>query len=486
MDNDTLFDVAGVRDVTVQSATVTSSPSPQHCRVEAYIKPAGTTTSNIGIEIRMPLAGWNGKFLALGGGGWAGVFSNATTGLSRGYATGSTDTGHKAGDPTQANWQLLAPGIPNSDAMEDFNWRSMQQMTIVGKQMVQAFYDDTIDYSYWQGCSTGGRQGMKMSQLFPDFFDGIIIGAPVFQRNLHVNGIWRNSFTTVPGVFLTDADLELVNDQVLARFDAADGVVDGFVTDPLEIKNWDADDIVGLPPEKVRIFDEIYKGARQSDGTQVYPGYAPAGELGWDGPTGFDPNSFGAAMIRNLVYYDPTYDILDWNIDTDLDDFLASPQLQTYSADNPDIRPFIKNGGKIIYYHGWNDDGPNPLATLDYYNAMEEIVGKDKDLKTGNPGNPADRVRESARLFLAPGMDHCGGGPGVAPSAANLLLALESWVEDDDAPERIIARNNSRNMERPLCAYPKVASYIGQGDTNDADNFVCVQGNGKGAGSQGR
>ena len=472
-------------NTSVVTAEMLAAPVP-HCRVEAYIDPTGE--SNIGIEVRLPIPeDWNGKFLALGGGGWSGSFSGAFgTGLGRGYATVSTDTGHKSGDPTQENWQLNPDNTPADNRIEDFNWRSLEQMTIIGKAIVQAHYDDTIDLSYWQGCSTGGRQGMLLSQRYPEFYDGMIVGAPVFTTLLQVNGLWRNSFTTVPNVFLTTADQDMVVAQILDRYDALDGVEDGFLGDPERVHDWSADDIVGLPEDKVNIFANLYQGAHQTGGTQVYFGYAIGGERQWDGARSFSINNFGAVMLRNLVKHDPTYDVLDWDIDTDLEAFLNAPNLATYNADDPDIREFVANGGKMIMYHGWNDDGPNPYSTIDYYNQVEEIVGKDKDLKTGNPGSPAERVRESVRLFMAPGMDHCGGGPGVAPSAANLLTALEMWVEGGDAPDRIIARNNAQGFERPLCPYPEVALYTGEGDTTDAGNFICVAASGVGAGSQGQ
>jgi feruloyl esterase len=273
-----------------------------------------------------------------------------------------------------------------------------------------------------------------------------------------VNGLWKPSFSSAIGVSLTQADLDLVAQQVLDRYDAADGVVDGYVTDPLGITNWDADDILGLPADKINIFRNLYRGVRLSDGTQIYNGYVPGGESQWDGALGFSRNSFGAVMERNLVKYDPAYDVLKWKLETDLTDFNNSPQLTSYDADNPDLRPFVANGGKLIFYHGWNDDGPNPSATIDYVDQVGAYLG---------PG-----VQDSVRLFMAPGMDHCGRGPGVTPSDANLLSALETWVQDGKAPERIIARNTVKLCERPLCPHPQGAIYEG-GPTSSAASFSC-------------
>jgi feruloyl esterase len=186
-----------------------------------------------------------------------------------------------------------------------------------------------------------------------------------------------------------------------------------------------------------------------------------------------------------MVVYDADYDEFQFNLDTDLKKWDAAPVSDPEgNAGDPDMREFVAGGGKLLMYHGWNDGGPNPQSTIDYYEAVEEVVGKDKELRTGNSGNPAERVRESVRLFMAPGMNHCGGG--VGPNSFDTLSALEAWVEDGTPPDRIIARNNARDIERPLCPYPEVARYVGAGDTNDAGSFVCVRGPGQESGTEGQ
>lgn len=471
-------------DTDVRIAQIVVTGGVWNCRVVATISP--TPDSRIGVEYRLPATTWNGKFLGLGGGGLGGSITQLafSAPLQRGYAVAQTDTGHTTAEGV--NWALIAPGVPHVDRVRDFAWRSVERMTVIGKMVVAAYYGSGPARSYWQGCSTGGRQGLLLAQRFPAYYDGIIAGAPVYTTRLQANGLWTNTFThAAGGTPLTMTDLNLIHAHVLARFDGLDGVRDGFIDNPMRFEDaWDPAEVRLLDPAKVEVVRRLYEGPRLADGTPVYPGRVLGSERQWDGAVSFKPDGINAVMLRTMVVFDPTYDALRFDIDTDLAAWDAALVSVEGNAGDPDIRDFVRRGSKLLLYHGWNDGEPNPKSTIDYFEAVEAVLEADPQLRHGNPGQQAARVRESVRLFMVPGMNHCGGGPG--PNSFDMLTALEQWVERGKAPNRIIARNNARNLERPLCPYPEVARYAGSGSTNDAANFACVNDQGLGAGPRGR
>jgi pimeloyl-ACP methyl ester carboxylesterase len=470
-------------NTTITFAELVVSAGVQNCRVAGVIHP--TLGSSIGVEYRLP-TNWNGKFLGLGGGGFGGSISSGAFNnpLQRGYAAAQTNIGHTPADGV--NWALIADGVPHADRVTDYAWRSVEQMTVIGKQIVEHYYGRGPELSYWQGCSTGGRQGLVMAQRYPDYYDGIIAGAPVYTTRLQTRGVWEGSFLFAPGgMALSEDTLDLISEYVVNKYDGMDGVEDGIIDDPTRIKSFDPAEIDALSPAEVELARRMYEGPRLADGTHVYPGRWPGSETQWPAAASYSPNGISPVMLRTMVVYDAGYDEFQFNLDTDLKMWDDAPVSDPEgNAGDPDIREFVNRGGKLLMYHGWNDGGPNPQSTIDYLEAVEEVVGKDKQIKTGNPDNPADRVRESVRLFMAPGMNHCGGG--VGPNSFDTLTALESWVEDGTPPDRIIARNNARDIERPLCPFPEVARYVGAGDTSDAGSFVCVRGPGQGSGAQGQ
>ena len=432
---------------------------PAHCRVAATLKPS--PDSQIDMEVWMPAENWNGKFQFVGGGGWAGVISYPAlaTALQEGYATASTDTGHKGGNA------LFAIGHP--EKLVDFAYRAVHETTVQSKALIAAYYNRAPRLSYWNGCSTGGRQGLMSAQRYPEDFDAIVAGAPAnYQTHLHawdlsVNvPVLKDSAAAVPA-----AKLAMVNRAVLDACDARDGVADGFLNNPmactfdvasLECKSGDAENCLTAP--QVAAMKRAYAPAKTSSGQVVFPGKTLGSETGWTAflatqAPGISVGSFQVAY--NKADWDPRMFDLDRDLAV-VDDKVGS----IVNATNPDLRAFKARGGKLLMYHGWNDTAISPGNAIDYYSSVQKKMGGKQD--------------DFIRLFMAPGMQHCGNGPG--PNQVNWMAALERWREAGIEPDRIDAihvTNNRVDMTRPLCPYPQIAQYKGTGSTNDAANFVC-------------
>jgi feruloyl esterase len=439
-----------------------STPLPAHCRVAATLTPS--SDSHIEMELWLPTDGWNGKFLAVGNGAWAGniVTAAMADGLRRGYATASNDTGHKGGSAS------FVVGHP--EKLVDFAYRAMHEMTVQSKTLIQAFYRRGPQLSYYQGCSTGGRQGLMAAQRFPADFDAIIAGAPVHNM-VHLNvsqvalqvEMLRNPSRLVPPEKRT-----LLANAVVAACDARDGVKDGIVGEPracrfdpavLACKGADAPDC--LTPAQVENARSAWAPATTKSGAMVYPGRSPGFESGWRIPTpGAALNPLFADMPRFVGRQDPNWDPMTFDLDKDL--ALALKNGGFIEASDPNLAKFKARGGKLLLYHGWADPGPAPENTINYYDAVNKTLGGRQD--------------DWMRLFLMPGVGHCGGG--VGPDQADFLGAMERWREQGVAPAQIVATRpagrGSGPMSRPLCPHPQVARYGGSGSTDEAKNFSCV------------
>ena len=432
---------------------------PAHCRVGAVLTP--TDDSHIEMELWLP-DDWNGKFLAVGNGGWAGSisFSAMAEGLQAGYAVASNDTGHKGGSAA------FAVGHP--EKVVDFAWRAMHEMAVHSKQMIEAYYEAPPRLSYYQGCSTGGRQGMMEAQRFPADFDAIIAGAPVYNV-LALNAAQFHNMKTLiesRSAALPPEKVQLLHDAVLAACEINDGVQDGFLNDPLacdfepeSLQCSGADDAACLTPDQVRSVNRAYTGVYSSDGEPLYPGHAKGFELSWRIPAdGAEPSELQTDATRYLVYEDEDWDWRQFELERDL--ALGRDKAGYIEALEANLSEFKARGGKILLYHGWNDPGPSPINTIDYYDRVHAAMGPSQD--------------DWLRLYLMPGVGHCRGG--VGPDQADFLGAMEAWVEDGVAPDRITAsriREGEVDMTRPLCAYPEVATWDGEGDPDDAESFIC-------------
>jgi feruloyl esterase len=460
---------------------------PAFCRVAATIKPA--KDSDIKMEVWLPLTGWNGKYRGEGNGGFAGgiYYPGLAVAVSEGYASASTDTGH-SGSPVDAHWALGHP-----DKIVDFGWRAIHEMTVKAKSIIQAFYGDAPKKSYFIGCSNGGRQALMESQRFPEDYDGIIAGAPAnYWTKVFATFIWDiQAMQAEPGSYIGANKNPAIAQAVVAACDANDGVKDGVLNDPpachfnpktLLCKEGDSDSCLTAP--QVAALKKIYDGPVDAKGQQMFPGFLPGGEEGqggwetWiDGSPGKDLQSaFAHGFYTNMISSKEPIDLKSINVETAVK--LADDQQgQTFNAIDPNLKPFAARGGKLIMYHGWSDAALPPQGSIKYYNSVEEAMG---------PGKPALFML----LFMAPGMQHCGGGPGAnsfgqfAPGVDadhDLNQALERWVEKGIAPDKLIATKfvddkseKGVAMTRPLCPYPQAAIYKGTGDTNDAANFECT------------
>lgn len=455
-----LFDQTTVSSAVVVAADA-AKEAPAYCEVTATISP--TPGSKIGVVYRLPVA-WNGKVAGLGGGGWAGNvrLETAMEALKRGYATLQTDAGHDATTIWDPTWTA------DPDKATDFAWRGIHLMTVVGKAVTAKYYGRSQSKAYFQGCSTGGRQGLMEVQRFPDDYDGVIAGAPVYNLTVQTTAVLRGNMLAQPGAKLPAAALALVNKAVLKACDAKDGLEDGIVSDPRAC-DWDPAEIqckdgqTGddcLTKGQVAGLQALYAGVQNFDGRVAAWPLSRGGEAGWAFflPTGGADTTGGGGMsgLRQAIFGDSNYDLSKFDPDGDLSRVLTGPFGKSYDADNPAISAFTDHGGKLLMWHGGYDPGPSPLATIRYYDQVRGTVA--------NAGS-------SVRLFLAPGVGHCGGGPG--PDKIDTLAVLDAWVSTSQAPESVIATKAKANMSRPLCAYPMKAVYKGSGDPNDAGSFVC-------------
>jgi hypothetical protein len=463
---------------------------PPFCRVTAVAKPSAD--SEIKIEVWMPASGWNGKFRGQGNGGFAGEIDYRTLGLAvaQGYASAATDTGHAA-EGTNAAWALGHP-----EKIIDFAYRAIHEMTVIGKATVKAFYGDGAQHSYFANCSNGGRQALMEAQRYPEDYDGILAGAPAnYWTHLLASALYDAQTTTLDAAsYIPTSKIPTIARAVNAACDAKDGVTDGVLNDPrqchfdpatLLCKAADSDACLTQP--QVRALKKLYEGAHDSRGREIFPGFLPGGEDGGGGwplwITGVGPGksllfAFGEGFFSDMVYDQADWDYKKANLDEAVD--AADKKFAgVLNATETNLKPFASRGGKLIIYHGWNDAAISALNTIHYYQSVESKMGKQY----------ADSF---LRLFMVPGMQHCGGGPGpdvfgqmgfstVNDPEHNMYLALEQWVEKDAAPTTVIASKQAgggaaaaAKMTRPLCAYPQTAKYKGSGDTNDAANFACA------------
>jgi feruloyl esterase len=449
------------------------------CRVAAVTKPA------VKFEVWLPLADWNGKFQGVGNGANAGsiAYPAMATALRRDYATASTDTGHATTNARDGSWAVGHPEL-----VIDFGYRAIHVTAENAKKLVQAFYTQAPDHSYFVSCSTGGRQALMEAQRFPEDYDGIIAGDPAanwtrFQTGGH---LWITlALNKDPESYIPASKLHLIEDGVNAACDGLDGIKDGVLDDPRRC-TFDPQVLACragqnptscLTATQVKAVKDIWSGARTSTGKEIYPAYMPGAEAapgGWNAyMTGSGPltgNHWEQSdnVLKYMVFENPKWDLRTFNYDKDVD-FALAKLGKTLDAFDPDLTRFKQRSGRLLLYHGWNDASISPLNTINYY---ESVVSA---LQGKRPRQQAEtEAQEFARLFMVPGMLHCAGGPG--PNSFDMLAALENWVEKRQPPERVIASHSTRgavDRTRPLCVYPKVAKYSGSGSTDAAENFTC-------------
>ena len=455
----------GGRAPSRASVTRTYGGLPAFCRVIATLRP--TNDSNITVEVWMPLSGWNGKYQAVGNGAFRGSISHSAmaAALANGYATSSTDTGH-IGNTAEF-------GLDHPEKVVDFGWRSLHLMAVLTKEVIAAHYDESLRYSYWNGCSAGGRQAMKMAQAFPEDFDGIVAGAPGQDWSGRAAGALRvaSYLGSNPAARLSADDRLLVHAAAISACDAADGVVDGLIDspqhcdfDPAVLQCEGAKNGSCLTVAQVGTVRMLYTSPVNPSTNREITGLVPGSELNWTdlGWTN-SARSTGLELYRYLVYGDPNWTIDRFDFDTDIVKAEETDD-ETLNALDPDLKPFFARGGKLLAYHGWSDAQISPLNATQYYERVVESVGS------------AEEVHDSYRLFMAPGMGHCGGGEG--PSVFDKMALIEAWVEEGQAPDHVLATKfgpeGEVEMRRPLCAYPARAVYDGNGDPKREESFSCA------------
>jgi len=466
---------------------------PAFCRVAIEARPS--SDSDIKIEVWLPVGEWNGKFQGRGNGGFAGEidYHAMAVAVHEGYATAGTDTGHAAAG-TDARWALGHP-----EKITDYGYRAIHEMTMSAKAVIKEYYGNDLRHSYFASCSNGGRQALMEAQRFPADYDGIIAGAPAnFWTHLLTSAVWDAQATTSEEAsYVPSSKLPAIARAVNEACDAQDGVSDGILNDPRKC-HFDPAAIVCKAEEsdqcltaaQVTALKKLYEGAHDRQGTRIFPGLLPGAE---DGPGGWSLWITGPGLGKSLLfafgngfYSDMVYDKADWSYkDADLGEAVKAADTKMakiLNATDANLAAFKGRGGKLILYHGWDDPAISALNSIDYYHSVMNAMGR-------------ENTNAFARLYMASGMQHCGGGPGpdsfgqegptpMAKDAAHSLqLSLEQWVEKGTAPSAIIAtkyagRGASEDvqMTRPLCAYPEIAKYKGSGDPHDARSFVCVEG----------
>jgi feruloyl esterase len=505
-------------------------PAP-FCRVQATLRPS--PDSDIKVEVWLPQgSAWNGRYLGTGNGGYAGAISYGAlaNGVQLGFATANTDMGTAPSTSLDGR-----PIIGRPEKWIDWGYRATHLMTAAGKEVLQSHYGKASQYSYFSGCSTGGSQALHEAQQFPEDYDGILAGAPANNRtHLHTDILWDFDVThRTPDSLIPQDKLALMTKAVLAACVVRSGGLpdDPYLTDP-RLCRWDPGEIQCaedasdtsqcLLPAQVQAARQIYDGPRNPrTGHLIYAGPKRGSESG---------SSFDWAALQGITFpsdipqfsglfywaFGPDWDWRSFDYDRDmaqLDDLFAG----VLNANDPDLSRFSGRGGKLIGFHGFADA---LVPTQDFISYYERVAARDRGQADPTPasyggdlvstvihgpeylneddgvaGGAASKTAQYFRLFLAPGMGHCSGGPGpnqfgnVQPAAVpadpehNLLLALQRWVEQGAAPRSVTATKFVNDLPasgvaatRSLCAYPRVAHYRGQGDLNDAASFTCVRG----------
>jgi hypothetical protein len=473
-----------------------AAQTPEYCDVKGYVTP------QIQFEVRLPTRNWNRRYLQVGCGGYCGSLRaspECVTALNQNFAVAFDNSGHVGGGigAASALWGLDQPQLRT-----DFGYRSEHVTSLAAKAIATAFYGKSPSYSYFQGCSNGGRQALMEAQRYPNDFDGIIAGAPAAIQ-APLNGeyeTWnaRANQDAQGSPILSPDKLALIHKAALADCDGKDGLVDGQITDPriCTLKpeslrcSGDRERANCLTTAQIAVVNKIYGGAVDDRGRLLYPGSQTIGsELGWAGSSigtsGMPP--FAAEISNSYLKYlafpkspPASFSYKDWQFTAEGFDRLRALG-KVYNATNPNLKPFRDRGGKLILYHGWADPAIPPQGTIAYYQAVQDTMGC------------LAKVQSFARLFMLPGMYHCQGGTN--PSRVDWLAPIVAWVERGTPPTQIIASqtttdsasggfsnptegatgNNAKIARtRPIFPYPMQAKYNGKGSVDDAANFVGV------------
>jgi hypothetical protein len=480
--------IAAGAPVSISDSRAPITGLPAFCRVAGAMRP--TTDSVIRFEVWLPEHDWNGRFLGAGNGGFAGSigYDELANYLKRNFAVAGSDAGHQA-RATDASWAWQHP-----EKVKDFGWRAVHLTRLRAAEIVTAFYGKHDEKAYFDSCSDGGREALMEAQRFPEDYNGILAGAPANAWSTMLGGAVYvvQARQLDPRAYFSDLKLHAIQKASLEACDALDGVRDGIVNDPAEChfnpqvllcKGEETLECVTAP--QIETLNSIYNGAKDQQGRIVFPGFTPGDEAGWgewligQDPTGASGQRYLENYFRYIVTGDPKWSALT------ADPAVSLRQSREKAAadldsDNPDLGKFAARGGKLILYHGWDDQAISPWNTVNYYQSVQQKMGSEK-------------AASFLRFYMAPGVEHCAGGPGPSffgqfglatakGSQYGLFDSLVSWVEKGSPDENIYATKYGPGengapkvlMTRPLCPYPKVVKYSGSGDTNDAASFTCA------------
>lgn len=438
---------------------------PAFCRVTATLKP--TADSDIKIEVWMPARNWNGKLVGVGNGVWAGGigYFSMIQPVTRGYAAVATDTGH-VGNGLDAGW-----AVGHREKIIDFGYRAVHEMTVKAKLILAAYYGRKEQTSLWVSCSTGGRQGLMEAYRYPEDYNGISAMAPANPMvGLMIGSLWTGYVAMKDQAHrLTMGDMTTVHKAFIEQCDAKDGLKDGIVADPeechfdpasLECKDESREGC--LTAAQVEALRDIYAGPKNPrTGARIFAGFEPGSELQLMALVGgTEPFPVATSYFRDLVFHDPKWDFKSYEYDKDLAvSYKAGSAILDVPSDG--LAAYLAGGGKLLLSHGWADGLIPSMNTVEYYRSIREEL-------------PPEETADSVRLFMIPGMGHCGGGD--APTVTDMLSVIGGWVETGKAPSRIVANSSPRQKpaSQLLCPYPQIARYKGSGNPEDAAGFVCA------------
>lgn len=465
---------------------------PAKLDLPAYCRVKGVAARSIGFEVWLPVRGWNGRLLSVGNAGFGGEqpLNALARGLLAGYSVTGNDTGHQGADPS---W------MKDPAKVRLWGHSATHLVTAPAKALVAAYYGSPARRAYFEGCSTGGAQAMEEAEFYPEDYDGIVAGAPgMSYAHLMLSFLWGLKATEAPGALIPPDKLGVLHAAVLGACDGGDGLKDGLISDP-QACHFDLASVTCKPadkaasqadcltPAQARTARLIYEGPRNSKtGASIYPGFAYGSEAdpstanpmayGWSAIQGPLARIFAIPLLRTMVYRDPAWDWrgFDWDKDVAEVDRRIGADITALS---PDLRPYEARGGKLLIYQGWGDQLNGQTLPIEYRQAVIDFLAS-----KGRGVRAAHEVDGFLRVFMAPGMAHCMGGPGFTNFDA--LSAVRAWVESNHAPDLIVASRSlvaasapasAGESTRPICAYPKSARYMGGGPAGDAANFRCVQ-----------
>jgi hypothetical protein len=465
-----LTDIAGGIRITSAELIAAKDGVPEHCRVN------GVIPQEIGFQFNFPVA-WNGRLYMYGNGGYAGEDAEApreqdsrNIALRNGFATARTDTGHLASK------EPLGTFAVDHNKVVDHGYRAVHETVTLAKRLAGRFYGNAPKFSYWDGCSTGGRQGVMSAQRYPKDFDGIVATAPTLKwTDIMIKGLWNQRALDRGG--FTPAKMQTVFSSFTAKCDAGDGAKDGLVSDPRQCKFAPAADVKRCEPGKdagdclteaqAMALQDLYDGPKDGSGKPIFVGQVPGAE----DPSVLAPfvmmpdgsanalTRYADSWMKYLAFQNPGYDPKTFDFDKDPQRIRKMDEIFNPTTD---LTAFRDAGGKMITFWGWADNALNPQMGMQYYDEVAEKFG-------------LDNTKSFYRFFLVPGFAHCRGGYG--PNEVDAMSVIIDWVEGGVVPQRLPARKTEKDgrvkYQRAYCAYPQLTTFSGAGDPEDPKNYSC-------------